>query len=115
MPRTPARSSAPSRRQQVSDNLTSLKTANRNRMQMAEAKREIARGERSPRDLIKFPPEPVRNMKVVALLKAIPLVGAHRAQTICLVAGVNPLMTLGALTARQRVALIDALDIRGPS
>jgi hypothetical protein len=88
-----------------------LEQANRVRSVRAQVKREIASGSLSASAVIERCPREAEGMTVRELLQSQPRWGPTRCSRLALSAGVSEGRAVGALTARQRSALIEGLDV----
>lgn len=99
----PAPVAAPER--SLQQRLDALQKGNRIRIERAERKRELKRGERKLEDLVADPPVELDSMKVRDLLLAAPKIGAVKADALLRAAVVSPSKTVGGLSTRQRSEL----------
>jgi len=90
--------------------MRALEQANRVRSVRAQLKREIASGALSASALIERCPREAEGMTVRELLQSQPRWGPARFSRLALSAGVAEGRAVGALTARQRTAIIEGLD-----
>jgi hypothetical protein len=89
-----------------------LDRANAIRIARSKVKKELFAGTRNVTDVISDPPDFMRGMTVLEVLKACKRVGDGRAKKICLSAGVNPIWTLGELGDSRRKLLVQATKRR---
>lgn len=85
--------------------LTALREANRIRSARAVLKKRIARRQRSWTVALSDPD--CDTMKVVDLLLVVPAIGRVKANTILRRCEISPSRSVGALTERQRLALLE--------
>lgn len=96
----------------LAQRLEALEKANRTRSARAELKRDLRAGRRMVVDVIADPPGCAASMTVLDALLAAPKVGRVKAARMLRVAGVSPSRPLGALSVRQRAALVALLGGR---
>lgn len=89
--------------------LTALARANQIRLARADLKRDVRSGDVDVADVILDPPECAETMRVHELLRARHRVGTLKASTLLQRAGIHESKTLGAMTDRQRHALVAGL------
>lgn len=87
---------------------TALQKANATRLARATLKRQLAEG-KDPVPLILAPPACIMGLEVQDLLVCLPRFGRARVHRLCLRCSVPPYRTVGALTERQRHALVEGL------
>lgn len=87
-----------------------LVRANYIRSRRVQLKADMKRGDDDAQRIITNPPDWAVSMKVWTLLVAIPEVRDTKATRIMRRCDVSPPKTLGALSQRQRMALVRALD-----
>jgi hypothetical protein len=92
--------------------LRALEQANRVRSVRAQLKREIASGSLSASAVIDQCPREAEGMTVRELLLSQPRWGPARCSRLALSVGVSEGRPVGALTARQRRALIDGIRVQ---
>jgi len=96
-----------------SQSAQALQVANEIRVARAQLKRQIARGQRSVRDVLSTCPPEARSMQLGALLGAQPQWGQQRVARwlgeVRIELPIRAERQLGALTAHQRAALLAAL------
>jgi hypothetical protein len=92
--------------------MRALERANRVRSVRAQLKREIASGSLSASGVIERCPREAEGMTVGELLQSQARWGPARSSRLALSAGVSEGRAVGALTERQRSALIERLDHR---
>lgn len=98
----------------ASQHMTALARANEIRTARATLKRQIGEADRDKsyrlaREAIRRVESEMRGMKVLALLGAIYRFGPKKAKKVLTMAGVSSTQTLGTMTPRQRLALLEAL------
>jgi hypothetical protein len=89
--------------------LRALENANQVRIARAEIKRRVAEGELSAADVVLHCPWQAHRMSVSTLLTAQKRWGGARCRRILVSIGVAENRPVGALTERQRMALVTAL------
>lgn len=86
-----------------------LARANVVRISRKELKRDLKAGRIDFSDVLYNVTKETANMKVVAILLALPKVGRTKAEKALRGTGTSPSRTLGGLTERQRLELISRL------
>lgn len=97
----------PERTQQ--QRLEALRKANAIRLERAQLKERIRRGEVTITEVLADPPECVHTAKVLDLLLAVPKYGRVRANKVLERCRVSPAKTVNGLTPRQRKELLETL------
>jgi hypothetical protein len=100
---SPARASSPEQRS------SALKRANKIRVARAQLKKELRKGNIPLGPILAAPPEHVSTAKVVDLLVALPKVGPAKAARLLNKARISQTKTVGELSPRQRIQLIELL------
>ena len=95
--------------------LRALEHANRVRLAQADIKRRVADGELSAAEVVLSCPWPAHKMQISTLLTAQKRWGGARCRRILISIGVAENRPVGALTERQRMALVDALRSKARS
>ncbi len=94
--------------------MRALERANLVRLARAELKREIARGDRDPSQVVDECPWETESMTIAELLTSQRRWGRTRARKFLLPLSLNENKQLGTLTSRQRRLLSTELAARGP-
>ena len=89
--------------------MRALEIANDTRSRRARLKRDIKAGRVSVVDVLVAPPVCVGTMKVFDLLLATPKHGRVKVNKILLRCRISPSKTIGGLSERQRLELVDEL------
>lgn len=89
----------------MSQRLDALEVANRRRLKIAKARRDVAAGRLEWRDLLETDDEDLRRMTLHALLTAVPRVGPSTTNATLARLQIAPSRRIGDLTDRQRVML----------
>ena len=95
--------------------MRALERANLVRLARAELKREIARGDRDPSQVVEDCPWETESMTIAELLTSQRRWGRTRARKFLLPLSLNENKQLGTLTSRQRRLLAAELASRGTS
>jgi hypothetical protein len=93
--------------------MRALERANLVRLARAELKREIARGDRDPSQVVEDCPWETESMTIAELLTSQRRWGRTRARKFLLPLSLNENKQLGTLTSRQRRLLAAELTSRG--
>ena len=101
MPQTPERTQQ--------QRLEALRKANTIRLERAQLKERLRRGEVTISDVLADPPECIHTAKVLDLLLAVPKYGRVRATKVLERCRVSPAKTVNGLTPRQRKELLETL------
>lgn len=96
--------------QSLVQRLDALERANTIRTQRSQLKRDIKAGRVRSRDILLHPPVWARQMKIIDLLLATPKWGRQKATKALAQTATSPAKTLGGLSDRQRMALVQQLD-----
>lgn len=94
---------------EVGQHLRALERANKVRLARAEMKRLIADGEVSAAEIVRSCPWEAHSMAISTLLTSQKRWGRARCRRMLLSIGVAENKPVGALTERQRMALVEAL------
>lgn len=94
--------------------MRALERANLVRLARAELKREIARGDRDPSQVVEECPWETESMTIAELLTSQRRWGRTRARKFLMPLSLNENKQLGTLTSRQRRLLAAELAARGP-
>jgi hypothetical protein len=94
--------------------LAALEYANQVRVARAELKRQIAAGELSVAAVVQSCPWQAASMPVGSLLKAQRRWGSARCRRFLVALDLSEKREVGALTERQRAALVSMLEARSP-
>ena len=105
MPQTPERT--------VQQRLEALQRANLIRIQRAQLKDGLKKGEMSIQEVLREPPEFLYTAKVFDILMAVPKFGLVRTNKVMEHCRVSPSKTVVGLTPRQRRELLDELKVLG--
>ena len=95
--------------------LRALELANRVRLAQADIKRRVADGQLSAAEVVLSCPWPAHKMQISTLLTAQKRWGRARCRRILVSIGVAENRQVGALTERQRMALVAALRSKARS
>jgi hypothetical protein len=90
--------------------LDALQRANVIRTRRAELKRDLKAGRVSFADVILSPPDFAETAKVFDLLLAVPQFGRVRANKVLQSVRISPSKTVGGLSDRQRIELVDKVE-----
>jgi hypothetical protein len=99
--------SAPER--SMDQRMRALAHANEIRTRRAHLKRDIAAGRVSVYDVLLEPPEWAEQMKVGALLLAVPKYGRVKVNKVLNRCRISPSKTIGGMSRRQRAELVSML------
>ena len=92
--------------------ISALEHANEIRRKRAKLKRDIGGGRATMVSVLMSPPDYAAAMKVIDLLLATPKIGRTKANKALVKARVSPSKTLGGMTLRQRLDLVEKLGAR---
>lgn len=95
--------------------LRALEHANKVRLARAEMKRRVAEGEVSAAEIVRSCPWEAHSMAISTLLQSQKRWGRARCRRTLISIGVSENKPVGALTERQRMALVDALRAKSRS
>lgn len=90
--------------------MRALERANQVRLNRAELKREVGRGDRSAADVVRKGPDETTTMTIAELLTSQRRWGRTRARKFLIGLSLGENKALGTLTPRQRRLLASALD-----
>lgn len=93
--------------------MEALQKANAIRSRRAQLKKELKSGDRDIIDVLNNPPEYLLTAKVIDLLLVVPKFGRVKATRVLTRCRISQAKTVGGLSERQRIELIDALGKRG--
>lgn len=100
------------REQAHKQRMDALKRANEVRLSRAQLKRDIKARKVNPLDVLVDPPVYAEGMFIIDLLLAMPFVGRTKALGLLGRIDASPRKTVGALTARQRMAVAAFMEGR---
>lgn len=109
---TPTAQLSTARSQQTRQRLDALARANEIRAVRSQLKADIKAGRVDVRELLMRPPETLETldtMRLMDLLRAIPMIGSYRASLMMRRCHASPSKTIGELSGRQRAALVEML------
>lgn len=89
--------------------MEALQRANEIRSHRAQLKRDLKSGRTSIVQLLDAPPEYLLTAKVFDMIVAVPKFGRVKANRVLQQCRISPSKTIGGLTDRQRVELVDLL------
>lgn len=92
--------------------LRALERANEIRSRRAQLKRDLKAGRESLISLLLDPPAFLETAKVVDVMLAAPMLGRVKVNKFLSTCRISPSKTLGGLTQRQRVELVEAMERR---
>lgn len=92
--------------------MEALQRANDIRVKRAELKKHIKNGQQSAPNILREPPDFVKTMRVIELLKAVPKIGSVKATRMLRDCAISAVKTVGGLSERQRQELIVVIDSR---
>lgn len=94
-------------------NMKALEKANRVRLERAELKRSIGRGDTDIADVIRHPTESVYNCPIIELLTSQRRWGRTRARKFLAPHLISETKPIGTMTNRQRILLAEELQRKG--
>ena len=86
-----------------------LKRANFIRSFRKELKEDLKAGRTTPYDYILDPPEPIRTMKLLDILLAVPKYGKVKTNRVLVQTRISPAKTIGGLSERQKAEIVSKL------
>ena len=93
----------------LAQRMEALQRANEIRSHRAQLKRDLKSGRTSIVKLLDAPPEYLLTAKVFDMIVAVPKFGRVKANRVLQQCRISPSKTIGGLTDRQRVELVDLL------
>lgn len=93
--------------------MEALRKANEIRSRRALLKKELKSGDRDIIDVLNDPPEYLVTAKVIDLLLVVPKFGRVKATRVLTRCRISQAKTVGGLSDRQRIELVETLEKRG--
>jgi hypothetical protein len=111
-PGTAQSADGPTPERSLSQRLQALARANEVRTARAQLKRDLKGGRRTFDELLIDTPEYLQTAKVFDMLLAVPKFGRVKVNKILIACRISPSKTIGGLSERQRLELVDLLRRR---